>query len=347
VDPLFAIAIFAFGLVFGSFLNVCIHRMPRRILLLDDRDQLAAEMAADPATEPVLGPEIERLDREIASLSVAAGRSACPACRTPIRALDNIPVVSWLLLGGRCRQCRAPISPRYVAVELLTALLFLGCYARFGLSLLTLKLCVFCFLLLGLIFTDAEWKLLPDALTLPGIVLGLLFSIFVPVNDQSLRLFAWIFGLGVDLPLRPESWLVSLEQSALGAVVGAGFIYGAGFAYLRARGVEGMGLGDVKLMAMVGAFLGVAPTVFTIFAASLLGAAFGLGTMVVVWLRRTRRRMARLRESAAVARRRAWRSATLVYRHHQVPFGVFLGAVALVAAFFGNALIWWYWRRFL
>jgi len=347
VDPLFAIAFFAFGLVFGSFLNVCIHRMPRRIILLDDRDQLSADMAADPGTATVLGPEIERLDREIAGLSVAAGRSACPACGTQIRAIDNIPIVSWLVLGGRCRQCRAPISPRYFVVELLTGLLFLGCYARFGLSLLTLKLCVFSFLLLGLIFTDAEWKLLPDALTLTGLGLGLAFSVLVPVNDQTLRLFAWMFGLGVDLPARTEPWWTSLGQSALGALVGAGFIYGAGFAYQRARGVEGMGLGDVKLMAMIGAFLGVAPTMFTIFAASLLGAVFGVGTMLAVWWRRTRRRIARRRESAAVARRRAWRSATLVYRHHQLPFGVFLGAVALVAAFFGNSLLWWYWQHFL
>ncbi len=354
MDPLFGVAIFVFGLAFGSFLNVCIYRMPRRIILLDDLDQLERELAADPPTADVLRPEIERLRREVRSMSVAAGRSACPQCRTPIRALDNIPLVSWLVLGGRCRQCRKRISPRYLAVELTTALLFFGGYARFGASLVTVKLCLLSFLLLGLIFTDAEWKLLPDALTLPGLAGGLAFSLLVPVNDLALRLLSWLLapGWAAHAPLLPtaglEAWRwMSLGQAALGAAVGASFLYGAGFAYQRARGVAGMGLGDVKLMAMVGAFLGVSLTVFTLFAASLLGSIFGIATMLVVWLRRTRRRMHRMRESAAVARRRAWRSATLVYRHHQVPFGVFLGSMALLAGFFGNALLRWYWERFL
>ncbi len=108
-----------------------------------------------------------------------------------------------------------------------------------------------------------------------------------------------------------------------------------------------MGLGDVKLMAMVGAFLGVRLTVLTIFGASLVGSLFGLGTILAVWSKRTRRRMARNREPANMARRRAWRSAKTVYRHYEMPFGVFLGAMAIVAFFFGPALLRWYWGSYL
>ena len=126
-------------------------------------------------------------------------------------------------------------------------------------------------------------------------------------------------------------------------MIGASFIYGAGAIYLRWRGIEGMGFGDVKLMAMVGAFLGVRLTVLTLFGATLAGSFFGVGTMLVVWAKRTRRRIRRNHEPAEQARRRAWQSASLVYRYYQMPFGVFLGSMALVAFFFGNQFLRWYW----
>ena len=302
----YATAIFLFGLAFGSFLNVCIHRLP-------------------------LG------------LSVVKPRSACPRCHAPIRARDNIPVVSWLVLGGRCRDCKAAISPRYVFVELLTGLIFLACWLTFGPTLWTLKFGVFGFLLLGLIFTDAETKLLPDVLTLPGLVLGVLFGLAVPVDGLAARLMPWLGLRSAELPWR----LLSLGDALLGAAVGASFIYGAGAIYLRARGIEGMGFGDVKLMAMVGAFLGVKLTVFTLFSASLVGSFAGLSTILMVWIKRTRRRMARNHESLPAARKRAWQSASMVYRHYQMPFGVFLGTMAMVAVFFGDALIRWYWETYL
>jgi leader peptidase (prepilin peptidase) / N-methyltransferase len=251
--------------------------------------------------------------------------------------------VSWVMLRGHCRHCYAPISPRYVAVELLTALLFLACYARFGYSIVTLKYCVFSFLILGLIFTDAEWKLLPDAFTLPGLGIGLAFSLLAPLNDVVAQLLPGMLSMQ-----RVLSWrLLSFADAVLGAAVGASFFYGIAVLYLHARGREGMGLGDVKLMAMVGAFLGVRLTVLTIFGASLVGSLFGLGTMLAVWMKRTRRRRARNRESAAVARRRAWQSARTVYRYYEMPFGVFLGAMAMVALFFGPALLRWYWGPYL
>src|SRR4029077_2013196 len=204
----FAAAFFLFGLVFGSFLNVCIYRMPREI-------------------------------------SVVRPRSACPACEAPIAAYDNIPVLSWLILRGKCRQCKAPISPRYAAVELLTGTLFavsyltaLGtadtlarqCNLPDGLNpfLLAAKFCVVSFLLLGLIFTDAETKLLPDLLTKPGIGLGLAFSLVVPVCDYTIRAI--------------DNWRVlSLLNSLAGAVLGWAIILGIALLYEAVRGMEGMG----------------------------------------------------------------------------------------------------------
>jgi leader peptidase (prepilin peptidase)/N-methyltransferase len=302
VDPVLASAIFLFGLAFGSFLNVCIYRLPR-------------------------------------GLSVVTPRSACPKCNHPIAFYDNLPVVSWLVLGGRCRQCKTKISPRYWLIELLTALLFLACYWCFGLTLSTLKYCVLAFLLLGLIFTDAETKLLPDKMTLPGLALGVIFSLLVPVNDLASQFMPGMVSLPFSGAVSAR--LVSLVDSLLGAAAGAAFIYGAGAIYLRWRGTEGMGLGDVKLMAMVGAFLGMKLTIFTIFTASMAGSLFGLTTVFVVWIKRTQRFMKRL-ANAQAARRRGWQSAQVVYRNYQMPFGVFLGSMAMLAFFFGDRFLHWY-----
>jgi leader peptidase (prepilin peptidase)/N-methyltransferase len=252
-----------------------------------------------------------------------------------------MPVVSWLLLRGRCRHCKAKISARYLFVELLTATLFLGCYAYSGLTPTTLKYCVFGFLLLGLIFTDAETKLLPDKLTLPGLALGLLFSLLVPVRDMASQFLPGVVNLPFSADIAAR--LLSLVDSLLGAALGASFIYGAGAVYLRWRGAEGMGFGDVKLMAMVGAFLGMKLTIFTIFAASLAGSVFGLTTVLVVWIKRTHRFQRRMANLQA-ARSRGWQSAQMVYRHYQMPFGVFLGSMALLALFVGNQFLRWYGR---
>jgi leader peptidase (prepilin peptidase) / N-methyltransferase len=306
------VAIFAYGLCFGSFLNVCIYRLPR-------------------------------------GKSVVTPRSACPECGDMIPLYHNLPVVSWLLLRGKCRTCQQPISPRYLAIELLSGLLFLGCYSHFGLTLAALKCVVLGYLLLGLVFTDAETKILPDAMTLPGLALGLMFSLVVPVNDLASRIMP---GLVSPMMRSEISWrLWSLSDSLLGAAVGASFLYGVAAIYLRARGVEGMGFGDVKLMAMIGAFLGTKLTVLTIFAASLTGSLFGLSTVLAVWMKRTRRIKTRRAApgisstiSEGEARRRAWQSARLALRYYEMPFGVFLGSMALLSFLFGNQLLQWYWR---
>lgn len=304
VEFIFEAAIFALGLCWGSFLNVCIYRLPR-------------------------------------GKSVVAPRSACPHCGEMIPLYHNVPVLSWLILRGKCRNCKEPISPRYMVVELLTGILFLSCYLHFGPTLATVKCAVLGFLLLGLVFTDAETKLLPDAMTLPGLAIGVAFSLLVPVNDLASKIMPGLVSPTLRDAVSWRFW--SLSDSLLGAAVGASFLYGAAAIYLRARGVEGMGFGDVKLMAMIGAFLGTKLTVLTIFAASLGGSVFGLSAVLLVWLRRWRRIEARGKPSL-LARRRAWQSARIMLRYYQMPFGVFLGCMGMLSFLFGNAILHWYWR---
>ena len=294
-----AIAAFLFGLVFGSFLNVVIYRVPR-------------------------------------DLSVVKPRSACPNCGTQIRAYDNIPVVSWIILLGKCRECAHPISVRYAIVELSCGFLFVSAYfhaaplsSTLGIWTL-LKLCTFFFLLLGLIVIDYEHHLLPDVLTLPGLLLGLLFSLIVPVSGMPGFIARNFLALRWPLPV------ISVIDSATGAALGALFIYAVGELYFRLRHVEGMGFGDVKLMSMVGAFLGPKLTLVTIFAGAVLGTIFGLAATLAVWKKRVRRRQKR-REKHIFGR--SWASARLMLRYYEVPFGVFLGSMAILATFAGNRLV--------
>ena len=300
MNILFIAAFFLFGLVFGSFLNVCIYRMPRQ-------------------------------------LSVVRPRSACPECGKPIAAYDNIPVLSWVLLRGRCRHCQAAISPRYAAVEFMTGIFFVVSYLVAGPTAEAVKLCVLCFLLIGLIFTDAETKLLPDLLTKPGMALGVLFSLFVPLEGPAQFLLH-----------RPENWrLFSLLNSVAGMAVGSAFILGIALLYEALRGVEGMGRGDVKLMGMIGAFLGIKLTLIVLMVGSLIGSFFGVILIFAVWRKRLARRRFKVpSERPAQARKRAWQSAILIYRNFEIPFGVFLGSAALVAAFAGDALVNWYFRLY-
>lgn len=297
-----SIIAFLFGLVFGSFLNVVIYRVPR-------------------------------------GLSVVKPRSACPNCGTQIRAYDNIPVLSWVILRGRCRDCGHPISSRYAIVELLCGFLFVSAYYYAApiystIQLWTfLKLCIFFFLLLGLIFIDFELHLLPDALTIPGLFAGLILSLLVPVGGLPTLLTRRL------LMLRWPLSAISLVESVAGAAVGALFIYGVGEVYFRVRHVEGMGFGDVKLMGMVGAFLGVKLALVTIFAGAILGTIFGLSATLAVWKKRIARRKRR-HETRVLAR--AWASAKLMLRYYEVPFGVFLGSMAILSTFIGDKLVHFY-----
>lgn len=300
---------FLYGLVFGSFLNVCIYRLPR-------------------------------------GLSVVTPRSACPECGAQIAAYDNVPVLSWLLLRGRCRHCHTRITPRYAIVELLTGMLFLACFFKVAAApfsvedavLYFLKFSVFCFLVLGLIFTDAETQLLPDKLTFPGIALGFIFSFFAPMRDLLTFVIAGMLPIPIPPAAMTTAW--SVISSVIGALVGAGFIYGISVLWRVLRGYEGMGFGDVKLMAMAGAFLGATRVLVVMFSASILGSLLGVVMLLFIY-RKRRARYVRVLGPVA-GRKRARESAFSAYRFLPLPFGVPLGIMSLVTLFFGDPFLRWY-----
>jgi leader peptidase (prepilin peptidase)/N-methyltransferase len=252
IEPGALLALLAIlGLMVGSFLNVCIGRLP-------------------------------------AGQSIVSPPSRCPRCGTPIAWYDNVPVVSYLVLGGRCRKCRAPISLRYPLIEIATGICFVmqGLAHGDDLPLLASRL-VLTALLIALFGTDLETMRLPNVLTLPGIGAGLVWSLFLPPGIVS---------------------------SAIGAVVGAAIPYAIRWIWLRARGVDAMGLGDVKMLAMIGAFLGVRQVWVVLFLASVTGAVVGLAVMA--------------------GRGRSFRT--------RLPFGTFLAVAAFVASLTGEAVLDWY-----
>jgi leader peptidase (prepilin peptidase) / N-methyltransferase len=243
------VSFFAFGLVIGSYLNVVVHRLPR-------------------------------------GLSTVLPRSRCPRCRAPIRAWDNLPVLSYLLLRGRCRHCGGGIAWRYPLVELLTGVCFVASSRHFeGLWLEVAVSCAFCAAMITLAMIDVEHLILPDAITLPGIVLGLVLQPFL-------------------------SWS-TVAAALIGALGGSLALYALGWIWELVKGVWGMGLGDVKMIAMIGAFLGWKGVVFTLFLGSLSGAAVGLALM----------------------------AAGRLHQEQKLPFGVFLAFGALVYLFSGHAIL--------
>jgi leader peptidase (prepilin peptidase)/N-methyltransferase len=251
MTPLLLVLLAVFGLIVGSFLNVCIARLP--------------------AGESVISP-----------------RSRCGACRTPIAWYDNIPVLSYAVLGGRCRNCRARISLQYPLVELTTAAAFVlqGLALGPDLPLLAVRL-AFTAALIVLFGTDLAVQRLPNVITLPGIALGLFVGLWLPPGIVS---------------------------AALGAALGGGLLWGIRWGWKRATGVEGMGLGDVKMLAMIGAFLGWRQVWTVLFLSSLAGAIAG-GVLMAVGARSFQSRL---------------------------PFGTFLALAAFVASLAGEALVDWY-----
>jgi len=269
---------FVLGLLVGSFLNVCISRLPRE----------------EPRESSIVKP-----------------RSHCPKCKKPIAWYDNIPLLSYLLLGGKCRACKAKISAVYPAVELLTGLLFLACLSSFGISLAALKWTLFSCVMLVLVFTDIFDRILPDPVNYFGLGAGLLLSLFAAPADG---IAAWLSGKIFAYP--PPSPVLSFVDALLGGALGGGLLWLVGVAYLKWRSREGMGFGDVKMMAMAGAFLGPQRTFLTILVGSLLGSVLGL---LFILLRR--------KDS-----------------DYELPFGTFLGVAALLVVFFGNPVLDWYLR---
>ena len=272
--PLVAFA-FVLGLVVGSFLNVCILRIP-------------------------------------AQKSIAFPASHCPKCGKPIAPYDNIPVLSWLVLRGRCRGCKAPISVMYPLVEFLTGALFAACMVAFGPSLAAVKWAAFSAVLVVLAVTDLRERILPDRVNLTGAILGLVASALVPVGDGTAL---WLSRQMFDFP--PPARALSVCDAILGAVSGAGVLWMFAEGYFRLRGHEGMGLGDVKMMGMAGTFLGTKAVLLTIMAGAVLGSIIGLAFMLL-----------QRKES-----------------DYELPFGLFLAAGGLVAVFFGPPLITWYFSR--
>jgi len=267
---------FVLGLAVGSFLNVCILRIP------------AGESIVRPA-------------------------SHCPKCGKAIAPYDNVPLLSWLVLRGKCRNCGAPISPLYPAVEFLTGVLFVACLFAFGPTLAFLKWAVFCSILVVLAITDVRERILPDKVNLTGGAIGLAMSALVPVSDGT---SLWLAGRAFAFP--PPQRVLSVTDALLGALAGAGILWVFAEGYFRLRGQEGMGLGDVKMMAMAGTFLGPKAVVFTIMAGALIGSVLGASFML---FRRTG-------------------------SDYELPFGLFLSAAALVAVFYGPPILSWYFGRF-
>lgn len=269
------VALALFGLVIGSFLNVVIYRLPR-------------------------------------GESLVFPGSHCGSCSAPVRPFDNIPLVSYLLLLGRCRACRERISIRYPLVEALTAALFVAAYATGGRGLSLAFDCIFISMIVPLIFIDADVMLLPNKITHPGLLFALVARGFVPnllgIEPQHFGI-GWYLGLG-DSP----HWYVSLVGAAMGGVLGGGGLLLLGWLWKVVRGRWGMGLGDVSMMCMVGAYLGWELTLLTVMLASFLGSIVGI--------------------SYALARGRDLQLA--------LPFGVFLGAASLVALLFGERIVDWY-----
>ncbi len=293
-----AAGVFVLGLAVGSFLNVCIRRIP------------AGESVVRPA-------------------------SRCPRCLALIRPYDNIPVLSYLLLQGRCRACRHPISSLYPAVELLTAGFFLLCFRAFGLTLESVKWMLFGSLILVLVFTDVFERLLPDVVNFTGLAAGLLLSFFVRLRDGSA---AWLSGKLFGLS--PPAPVLSLADALLGAALGSGLLWVVAEGYFRLRGREGMGLGDVKMMAMAGSFFGVKKTLLMLLLGSLAGTVVGSATVAGLYAAGWKTRVAERASRAGLGSVRRLRCALAM--RYLLPFGTFLGLAALGVALYGTPILAWY-----
>lgn len=273
---------FVFGAIVGSFLNVCIHRLPRE--------------------ESIVFPP-----------------SHCPRCKAPIMPYDNVPILSWFVLRGRCRSCRGPISPRYPAVELLTALVFLGLFLAYARTPGVLAVALaFASSLIVVVFVDIEHQIIPDEISLGGIAFGLTASAACPALQASsvgTQFLGDAIGVAASwVPFLPAASARSLVSAALGLTIGGGLFWLIRIVSGRIYGEEAMGFGDVKLMAYFGAILGPVLVLLTTFFASLIGSVTGL---------------------LLIGAKRAELKSKL-------PFGPFLCLGAMIAFLWGERCIAWY-----
>ncbi len=248
------IIVFIYGLCIGSFLNVCIFRIP-------------------------------------ASLSLIKPSSTCPKCKAKIKSYDNIPVISYIFLGGKCRVCRIPISIRYPLIELFTGIMWFLTFAKFGLSINFFIYVAFISTLIVITFIDIDLQIIPDAISLPGIPIFFILALFLPgltLTDAALKSF-------------------------YGIIAGGGSLLSIALLYEFIAKKEGMGFGDIKLLAMIGALIGFQGVLFTIFISSALGTVIGLFVMLIT------------RNNLKLA----------------IPFGPFLSAGAVVYLFYGETILIW------
>ncbi|HQU86227.1 MAG TPA: prepilin peptidase [Pyrinomonadaceae bacterium] len=277
------IFILIFGCLVGSFLNVVIHRVP-----LEE--------------------------------SVVFPNSACPKCKKPIKPYDNIPILSWLILGGKCRNCKEKISARYPAVELLNGLLWVLVYSQIGFNPFLPVCLIFVTTMVSLIFIDAEHMILPDVINFPllffALLVRVLFPIFLTAEYFSDLKFSPLSSSLKEYPV----WLVSLFGAILGGLVGGGFLWLMGKLWKLYRGIDAMGLGDVKMMFAVGALLGWRLTLLSIFLSAFAGSIIGIFVII-------RKKDLNLQA--------------------KLPFGIFLGIGSILSLLFGEKLINWYIQSFL
>jgi leader peptidase (prepilin peptidase)/N-methyltransferase len=273
---------FALGSIIGSFLNVVIHRVPNEG-------------------------------------SVVFPNSACPNCGEKIKSYDNIPLLSWLILGGKCRNCKAPISPRYPAIELLTGLFFVLVFWQIGFNPFLPVALLFVSAIIALIFIDAEHMILPNVITYPLLVFALLVRIIFPLFISA-QYFTDINAFPLNYLAGYPVWVVSLAGAILGGLVGGGSLWLVGEIWKRLRGVEAMGLGDVKMMFAVGALVGWKLAFLAIFMGAFSGAIIGI---------------------VLISRQKDKTLQTLI------PFGIFLGIGSIIALLFGEAIIIWYFDTFV
>ena len=276
------IFVFALGAIIGSFLNVIIHRVPNE-------------------------------------QSIVFPNSACPKCGTAIKGYDNIPIVSWLILRGKCRACLAPISARYPAVELLTGIVFVLIYWDTGVTPILPVYLAFGAAVIALIFIDAEHMILPNVITYPMLILALVIRIVFPLVFAGNYFSDTQFFPATYLTGQP-AWLISLACAVVGALVGGGSLWLVGAVWKRLRGVDAMGLGDVKMMLGVGALLGWRLAFLAIFLGAFSGAVIGM---------------------VLIARQKDKDLQT------QIPFGIFLGIGSILSLLFGVELIAWYMQMFV
>jgi leader peptidase (prepilin peptidase)/N-methyltransferase len=264
--------VFLFGLIVGSFLNVCIVRLPR-------------------------------------GGSIVKPPSHCPRCQSRIKFYDNIPLISFLLLRAKCRNCGEPISWRYPLVELTNALLYIGIVSEFWLGGEAFMMMVLCSSLIVITVIDYDHMIIPDKITLPGMLIGLTLAPFFmsPLGDPL------PFNLEALIP-HAGPYLTGFLNSLIGLILGGGLLLSIGWAWEKLRHIEAMGGGDVKLMGMVGSFLGWKGALLTIMLGALAGSVIGVLLIVL-----KRHKMEKL-----------------------IPFGPFLAAGALASAFYGPDIVFWY-----